>query len=367
MRATIITLALLAFSHPLMAAVEYIRVPAGGLQPQATVDAQGALHLIYFMGEPAAGDVFYIRRDSAATTFTPPMRVNSQAHTAIAIGTVRGPHLALGTGGRPHIAWMGAGDASPGMHYTRLNDEGQAFEPQRNISQYARNLDGGGSIAADALGHVFVTWHAGNEGEEKRRIWVARSTDEGQTFAVETPVNPIETGVCGCCGMRALADGTGQLYLLYRGAAERVHRDMILLSLKPDAPLPSHQTLQPWELTACPMSTAQLHESAGGVRAAWEKEGQVYWNRLDDPDRLFFPQGENGNRKHPVLSANTRGETLLAWTEGTGWNQGGALAWQIFDIEGKITAATGYLQDAIPVWGSVAVAALPNGSFAIIY
>jgi len=367
MCATFITLALLVFSHPLWATVEYIRVPNGGLQPQAAVDTQGTLHLIYFKGEPAAGDVFYIRRDSAATTFALPLRVNSQASTAIAIGTVRGPHLALGANGRPHIAWMSAGDASPGMHYTRLDDKGRAFEPQRNISQNAIELDGGGSIAADALGQVFVAWHAGNEGEEKRRVWVARSKDEGRTFAVETPVSPIETGVCGCCGMRALADSTGQLYLLYRAAAQQIHRDMTLLTLKPDAARPSHQTLQPWELAACPMSTAQLHKTGAGVQATWEKEGQVYWTRLDTPDLLFSPTGEGGHRKHPVLSANTRGETLLPWTEGTGWNQGGALAWQLFNAQGAPTLVKGYLQDTIPVWGSVAVAALPNGSFVIIY
>lgn len=367
MRTPLLTLALLACSIPASATVEFVRIPTGGLQPQAAVDAGGRLHLIYFKGEPAAGDVFYIRRDAAATTFTPPVRVNSQANSAVAIGTVRGPHLALGANGRPHVAWMGAGDASPGMHYTRLDDEGQAFEPQRNISQLARDLDGGGSIAADTSGHVFVAWHAGNEGEEKRRVWVARSADAGRTFATETPASPIETGVCGCCGMRALADDAGQLYLLYRAAAQQIHRDMTLLVQSADEPTPSHRTLQPWELMACPMSTAQLHETATGVEAAWEKEGQVYWSRLDAPDRLFSPPGEGGQRKHPALAANTHGETLLAWTEGTGWKQGGALAWQVFDAANKPTDIKGYLNNAIPIWGHVAVAALPNGSFAIIY
>ena len=27
--------------------------------------------------------------------------------------------------------------------------------------------------------------------------------------------------------------------------------------------------------------------------------------------------------KHPVLATNPSGETLLAWTEGTGWQRGG--------------------------------------------
>jgi hypothetical protein len=367
MRAVLLVSALLVFAHPTWATIEFVRVPTGGLQPQAAVDARGALHLIYFKGEPAAGDVFYIRRDPATATFTLPLRVNSQPNTVIAIGTVRGAHLALGKDGRPHIAWMGAGDATAGMHYARLDDAGQAFEPQRNLSQVAHELDGGGSIAADPLGHVYVAWHAGNDGEEKRRVWVARSQDEGNTFAAETPVSPEETGACGCCGMRAMADDMGRLYLLYRAAAQRIHRDMTLLVQTPGDPVPAHRTLQPWELTACPMSTAQLHETSAGVQAAWEKEGQVYWSNLAAPNTLFSPPGEGAARKHPVLAANARGETLLVWTEGTGWNQGGALAWQVFDAVGQPTAAKGLLKESIPVWGSAAAIALPDGSFTVIY
>ena len=126
MRAVLLVSALLVFAHPTWATIEFVRVPTGGLQPQAAVDARGALHLIYFKGEPTAGDVFYIRRDPATAAFTPPLRVNSQPNTVIAIGTVRGAHLALGKDGRPHIAWMGAGDATAGMHYARLDDAGQA-------------------------------------------------------------------------------------------------------------------------------------------------------------------------------------------------------------------------------------------------
>jgi hypothetical protein len=40
------------------------------------------------------------------------------------------------------------------MLYTRLNDSGQAFEPQRNVLLFAEGLDGGGSVAANNLGNV---------------------------------------------------------------------------------------------------------------------------------------------------------------------------------------------------------------------
>jgi hypothetical protein len=48
------------------------------------------------------------------------------------------------------------------MLFTRLNDAGTGFEPER--------------------GNVYVFWHAlvpGSEGEQNRRVWQVRSTDDG--------------------------------------------------------------------------------------------------------------------------------------------------------------------------------------------
>jgi hypothetical protein len=77
-----------------------------------------------------------------------------------------------------------------------------------------------------------VAWHGRGEkeGEENRRVWVARSTDEGKTFSRETAAWNEPTGACGCCGMRAFADRRGRVHLLYRAATDKVDRDMYLLS-----------------------------------------------------------------------------------------------------------------------------------------
>ena len=50
-----------------------------------------------------------------------------------------------------------------------LSDEGSAFEPQRNVMQFAEGLDGGGSVAADVQGNVYVAWH-GDAGFVKDRL-----------------------------------------------------------------------------------------------------------------------------------------------------------------------------------------------------
>jgi hypothetical protein len=49
---------------------------------------------------------------------------------------------------------------------------------------------------------------------------------------------------------------------------------------------------------------------------------------------------------------------LLAWTEGTGWKKGGALAWQVYDNVGNAAKDHGRREGAIPVWSLPAAVAV---------
>jgi hypothetical protein len=119
------------------------------------------------------------------------------------------------------------------------------------------------------------------------------------------------------------------------------------------------------------MSSATFAESAGGVLGAWESYGQVYYAQIDPVAvRVSTPiaaPGAGGNRKHPAVAVNARGETLLAWVEGAGWQKGGALAWQRFDKEGRPTADKGRVEGGIPTWGLATVVARPDGGFTIFH
>jgi hypothetical protein len=359
-----------------------VKTPHEGIQPQAIMDAQGVLHLIYFKGDAAAGDLFYVSRKTGQERFSDPMRVNSQPGSVVAIGTIRGGHLALGRNGRLHVAWNGSGMALPKnpanhhpMLYTRLNDAGTAFEPQRNLMLATDVLDGGGSVAADKAGNVYVAWHGlkidSAHGEGNRQVWVASSADDGKTFGPETAANPQPTGACGCCGLRAFADSKGTAYLLYRAATQGVHRDMVLLCSTNQGKRFDSLHLHPWMTSNCPMSSETIAEGPGGVFAAWETKGQVYFMRMEPasskPGNPIAAPGDGQDRKHPALAANARGDVILVWTEGTGWQRGGALAWQVYDSAGQPTAARGRLRGAISVWGLATVVADKDGTFTIIH
>jgi len=66
---------------------------------------EGVVHLVYFAGDPKHGDVFYTRSDNFGDTFSPPVRVNSQEASAIAMGTIRGDQISVGKRNRVHVSW----------------------------------------------------------------------------------------------------------------------------------------------------------------------------------------------------------------------------------------------------------------------
>lgn len=355
------------------------RAPAGALQPQAVMDARGMLHLVYLKGDPKACDVFYARREPGKTEFAAPLRVNSQPGSAVAVGTIRGAQFALGKGGRVHVVWNGSGQAAPKpatqsapLLYTRLNDAGTAFEPQRNLIRNTLHLDGGGTVAADRDGNVYALWHGapeGSQGETSRAVFLARSKDDGKTFDREREVSPEASGACGCCGMRAFVDGQGTVFALFRTASTALDRHMMLLVSRDRGERFKGDYVHQWRVGQCPMSSEAFTEMGGKVFGAWETAGPVQFAALDASTVKAAPAISPtmmAKGKHPVVAVNQAGETLLVWTEGTGWQRGGALAWQLFGAEGK-PAGPPQRRDGIPVWGLAAVVAEPDGSFTVLY
>lgn len=359
--------------------VRLVRVPEGGIQPQTATAADGTVHMIYFTGDPIAGDIDYVRSTDGGASFSAPIRVNSHPGAAVAVGNIRGAQIALGRNGLVHVAWNGSKDGEPRgpagaspMLYTRLNKSRTAFEPERDVIHSAFGLDGGGTLAADQSGRVYVFWHApspGTKGEENRRVWVARSTDDGKTFTPEVSASEGATGACGCCGMAAFAAPNGAVLALFRSATSVVHRDMYLLDSTNGGRSFKQTKIDPWEVGYCVMSSAHFTAGGGRVMAAWETKGQIDFGEIDTASgnikRIVAAPGETGKRKHPAIATNGD-RTLVAWTEGMGWKKGGSLAWQMYDSELRPVGAAGHAE-GVPAWSLIAAFARPDGGFTIVY
>ncbi len=359
--------------------ITILRTPNEGIQPQAVAEADGTIHLVYFKGETDKGDLFYVRMKPGEAKFSDPIRVNSQDGSATSTGAMRNAQVALGKGGRLHVGWNGSyiaqtkgPEGADPFLYARMNDQRTGFEPERNLATSTRGLDGGGSIAADAEGNVYAVWHAkGNQaGEAFRAVYIARSSDDGGTFAPEKQANPNPTGACGCCGLRAFADAKGNLYIFYRAAGEGVHRDNTLLVSRDHGATFTDAKIDEWKTGTCPMSSYFLSESDSKIFASWETKGEVHYGLVETAGKgikpIIAPAEPGTSRKHPVVVANAKGEKLMVWTEGTGRRNGDPFCWQLYDANDKPTVKAGR-KSGLPVWGLVAAVAKPDGNFVILY
>ena len=347
-------------------AVEVLRAPDGASLPQAAVDGAGRLHLVYYTGSMSSGDLWHVTREPASSAWSSPRRVNSRPHSVTGLGPVDGGQFAVGPDDRLHVTWFHGDPAR--FHYARTGADG-AFEPQRTLSpRDEEGVETGSTVAVDAAGRVYVFWHAGASADADRRVHLAASRDAGGHFAPPRPVSPAAAGACGCCGLRAAADGAGAVHVSYRGAGDNVHRGMRLLTSTDGGRTFDDRLVQPWDIGACPVATTTLDSGPDGTLVAWETEGQVYAANTERLDRPWSPPGEaQFRRKNAAVAVNRRGDVLLAWGDGPGWQSGGNLHWQAFDARGRPRGDPGRGGAPIPARSVPTVAARPDGSFVIVY
>lgn len=361
-------LTLLACGTTGLAGVRVEEVPERGVQPEVVVAADGVVHLVYLRGDPAAAEVRYTWR-RPGEEWQPGKTVNSSGSRAVAMGSIRGPQLALGKAGTVHFLWNGVpggkGLEAP-LWYTRKPDLNASFEAERTLLGETTALDGGASVAADGKGTVVVAWHAGEAGqpqeESRRLVFVRTSGDDGKIFGSAEAINRTHPGVCACCSLRAGFDEMGTLQVFFRNAQGVDHRAMTLLS-RPKAVWQSRE-IETWTTSACPMSSAALAVWNGRLLGVWETAGRIRGGWISDAAEEAVTVAPTGAR-HPAVAVNRQGSTLVAWTVGTGWNRGGEAAWQEFDatLNPRGVAAR---TEGVPVWGRVAVYAEPDGGFVVL-
>jgi hypothetical protein len=181
-------------------------------------------------------------------------------------------------------------------------------------------------------------------------------------------VNDADTGVCACCALEAGVQSAGDLYIVYRSAHERVHRDVNLIYISADSEKPTiASVVDRLEVGTCIMSTASVLPRYDLL--AWEGQGKVFYGFMDGgrfASRAIPVPGEGKNRKHPRLAATPFGRELLVWTEDTAWNKGGSVAWQLIDHRLKPVDPIGRA-NGLPAWSFAAVFTSPDGRFTIIY
>ncbi len=345
-------------------AVSLLRLPEGARLPRALVDGEGTVHVVYFQGESRAGDLLHVSRAAGAADWSEPRYVNSESGTVVGIGPIDGGQIALGMDGRLHVTWFKLGRTE--FLYTRSDTAGTGFEPQFAIAA-GEGVEAGPSIAADRAGNVYVFWHTGAPPDAERSVFMTVSHDDGRTFSAARPVSSEAEGACDCCALHAMTDEEGAVYVSYRGAGENIRRGQRLLTSLDHGETFTDELIDLWEVNACPISTTSLTRGPGGMTVAWETAGQVHASPTDALERSASPAGDAAaRRKNPAVAVNHRGETLLGWGDGFGWQSGGTFHWQLFDADGQPQGEQGTGPE-IPDGSFPAIVAEPDGTFLVTF
>ncbi|MGH9553995.1 MAG: exo-alpha-sialidase, partial [Terriglobales bacterium] len=230
-------------------------------------------------------------------------------------------------------------------------------------------IDGGGAVAADGRGNVYVFWHATKADfvEAAGRVYLSVSHDGGKTFQIPSTVDRGSDGACACCNMAAIVHD-GKLFVLYRAAAQGTRRDTILLTSADGGESCKSTILQPWEINQCPVSRFSLCSASNGVFAAWETKGRIFYERVDDPAKISTaPQGVTASsvEKFPTISRDAD-NILVTWTTVPAWGQPGTLHWEVHDPSGKLLSASAP-DITVPQWSYATALVLGPAKFAVIH
>jgi hypothetical protein len=360
-----------AGEHPKVTAV---RVPGDSRQPRAAIDSVGVLHLVVFRGALERGDLHYARSTDGGANFGAALRITTDETQTSAGSPSAAAQIALGRGGRAHVAWNGlpgADDKPAAMLYARLDDAGKSFEAPRNMISKHHGIVGGGAVATDGAGGVWVAWHApltpgSDEGE--RAIFVVQSGDEGQRFGAERPISLTGSGVGACCNFVVLPDPNWSLGVIYRTARKTTTRDTMFTWAGPTGR--GYRILDDWESAACVPTSYCAAASPSGALVALESDGAVRWYRpfnKPEPMPTFTPPGDSSPRKYPALAVNAKGEVLLAWIAKPTATSGGTLEWCVSTADGVLLENSAGKREDVPAFDLPSAIALPSGDFVLFY
>ena len=346
--------------------VSVLRVPDGGTLPQVAVDEADTIHLVYYSGSMSFGDLFHATMHPGTSDWSEPQRINSTPRSVTGLGPTDGGQFTIGPDGRLHVVWFHR--APPRFYYTRSDHTGR-FETQKVLSRKVEDgVESGPTLAVDHAGAVYVFWHADPVEDAQRRVYGTVSRDNGVHFDSPRTVNLPAAGACACCGIRAVANVKGTISVAYRSAGDNVNRDMRLLTSTNEGRTFTDRLIQPWTLGACPVATTTLSTGPQGTVVGWETEGQVYLANTEHVEEATLPPGvAEFRRKNPTVAVNHRGQTLLAWGDGPGFQSGGQLYWHLFDDRGRPRGQQNSTSTLIPPRSLPSTAARNDGSFVLVY
>ncbi len=339
-------LGLLLFAAPLAAQgfsegfVRELRCPGGGRLPDAALDRDGALHLVYFAGAKAAGDLFYVHSEDEGATFSEPVRINEEPGTVRGTGALTGGSIDVDGRRQAHVVWLTAGK-EPTIRYARVKSGEVSLRQQ--LAEGHRGLDVAPEIVY-GQGRAVVLWHSlaeskaeASEDEPSRRLFLCDSEDFGETFSEPRMIDDERFGVSAGCTVSAVFAKRGTLYALYRTRNGK-DRHLRFVSTDDFGVNVESRFLDSLLSRKAQRTSTALSLGPSTPVVAWINDDRLAWSSMNKSGAIGPPVGPRRKelwRRSPAIAASTKRAVMLTWLEGKEKGKPKRIGWQAFDLMNK--------------------------------
>lgn len=166
------------------------------------------------------GALRFSRSTDRGARFSAPMHITGGGAGLPA----RGPSLAVDAAGAVHLAWTVGEDPAANIHFAKSTDHGRSFSKPRTVHRSEGHADAP-KIAVDRKGAVHLVYAESPAGPFQRyHIYYTRSSDGGQTFEKPREISGAQPGHIESVHFPALSlDGNDNLYVVWELFARRAH------------------------------------------------------------------------------------------------------------------------------------------------
>lgn len=282
-------------------------------QPQVAVDARGAIHVVYGVGDV----VYYRRSEDDGESFSPP--VSLPAVHAMSLGLRRGPRLVV-TDSALCVTAIGGkqGKGRDGdIVALRSTDGGQTWHAAGQVNDVADAArEGLHGMAAGPRGVLCCVWL--DLRARGTQIMAATSSDGGATWSKNVVVyRSPEKSVCECCHPSVAYDAAGRLVVLWRNSLAGARDMYFAVSADGGQTFGEARKLGTgtWTLKACPMDGGSLALTPDGkLVTVWRRDKSIFLTEDGSPTERLLGAGEQ-----PSIAATAAG-SFVVWLEKRGGN-----------------------------------------------
>lgn len=342
----------------------------------------------------AVTDVYVVISKDGGNTFSAPTKVNATSG-AVWGQQVSRPRIVGTPNGTWHVAYS-ANDIHPKLnktllttHYTRSIDGGRSFEPPKRLSSITDQdmsdvIHGGfasaaafGTMASAPDGSVHVYWidtrHMKPD-SDSGALYGSASRDDGKTFTTDKQL--IDTSVCPCCQLTAVANSKSEIIIGSRRVEKDSFRPATVMTLsRSDVVTHERRSIggAPWQINGCPLKPTVVAVHDSKIFAASHNGGEV------TPGVIFSVSSDGGDSFKPrgivhpgaavsdaAAIAINESNILLAWHAKVG-NAPRRVFYRFYNLDGDPVGEVTELESSPGLSQYPIIAVRPDGRFQLLW